>query len=161
MGSIKKPAAYEANVHPDATSMPICIFCHGLGGMRTTYSGLCGNLASKGFIVAAIEFSDKSASRTSRFIEGQRQTIEYSHGDSNDRLEDESDQEYELRRRTIQTEHRVQETLHTLSMLENLGKTGYIKNNLIKTDFKYEQFKGRINFKNNVIMGHSFGVIAI
>jgi platelet-activating factor acetylhydrolase len=60
----KKPAHYEADVYQDVSTFPVCIFSHGLGGMRTAYSGLCGNLASKGFFVVGIEFRDSSAART-------------------------------------------------------------------------------------------------
>ena len=34
---------------------PLVIFSHGLAGIRTTYSTLCTDLASHGYIVAAIE----------------------------------------------------------------------------------------------------------
>lgn len=34
---------------------PLMVFSHGLGGMRTTYSSLCTDLASHGYIVAALE----------------------------------------------------------------------------------------------------------
>ena len=34
---------------------PVIVFSHGLGGMRTTYSGICCDLASHGYVVAAVE----------------------------------------------------------------------------------------------------------
>lgn len=37
------------------TPMPLVVFSHGLAGIRTTYSTLCTDLASHGYIVAAIE----------------------------------------------------------------------------------------------------------
>jgi platelet-activating factor acetylhydrolase len=43
---------------------PLVIFSHGLGGTRSTYSSLCGEFASYGFIVCAIEHRDGSGPRT-------------------------------------------------------------------------------------------------
>ncbi len=34
---------------------PVIIFSHGLGGMRSTYSGICCDLASHGYVVASVE----------------------------------------------------------------------------------------------------------
>ena len=43
---------------------PVVMFCHGLGGSRLCYSTICGELASFGFIVVALEHRDGSAART-------------------------------------------------------------------------------------------------
>lgn len=72
----KKTPAVENGVI--SNKFPIAVFSHGLMGMRTTYSTLCGDLASNGIysrvtlneqnigmIVASIEHRDGSASRAS------------------------------------------------------------------------------------------------
>lgn len=49
---------------PAKPCFPLILFSHGLGGTRTAYSSICGEFASHGFIVCAVEHRDGSGPRT-------------------------------------------------------------------------------------------------
>lgn len=49
---------------PREPQFPLVIFSHGLGGNRTMYSSICGEFASYGFVVLAVEHRDGSGPRT-------------------------------------------------------------------------------------------------
>lgn len=49
---------------PEKPCFPLLMFSHGLGGTRTMYSSLCGEFASYGFVVCAVEHRDGSGPRT-------------------------------------------------------------------------------------------------
>ncbi|ESP03410.1 hypothetical protein LOTGIDRAFT_237716 [Lottia gigantea] len=61
------PALWQAPILKEhKRKHPVVILSHGIGGNRTTYTALCCELASQGFVVAAIEHSDGSASMALR-----------------------------------------------------------------------------------------------
>lgn len=49
---------------PKEPKFPLVLFSHGLGGTRTMYSSVCGEFASYGFVVCAVEHRDGSGPRT-------------------------------------------------------------------------------------------------
>jgi platelet-activating factor acetylhydrolase len=54
-GHLRLWAVEDAPVAESPPKLPVIVFSHGIGGIRTTYSSICTDLASHGFVVAAIE----------------------------------------------------------------------------------------------------------
>ena len=54
-GDVYVPALWQAVPLQSSTPYPVIIFSHGIGGNRTTYTTMCLELASQGFVVVALE----------------------------------------------------------------------------------------------------------
>ncbi|KAL1304910.1 hypothetical protein AAFC00_003827 [Neodothiora populina] len=60
----KPSAGPETHKDDPPPKFPLMIFSHGLGGTDTCYSSVCGEFASYGFVVVALEHRDGSGPRT-------------------------------------------------------------------------------------------------
>lgn len=74
-GDVYIPALWQAPLVDSDEKFPVVVLSHGIGGNRTTYSTFCCELASHGYVVAALEHRDGSASMTYLLRDKLRRTV--------------------------------------------------------------------------------------
>ncbi|KAI5619941.1 platelet-activating factor acetylhydrolase [Silurus asotus] len=166
-GSFKIPAAWNASFKADG-QYPVIIFSHGLGAFRTLYSAICVELASQGFIVAAVEHRDESASAT--FYYKERCETQKSHCTSRKTFQPVSDNlveewmyyralktdESEFLLRNNQVKQRADECIQALDLLVDINSGKSVQNTL-RSDFDWSKLKNCMDLCRIAVMGHSFG----
>lgn len=190
-GSDKDPTSSRDSLNagePEGnTAFPVIIFSHGLGGSRTCYSAVCGELASQGFVVVAMEHRDGSGARsyvnvprgldTEDRMTGKAKLKPYYMVDyifPKDNAQDTAPNNakgVDTGLRNAQIEMRMAEIEEAFPVLEliNKGQGGVVaKSNLRKNGnigssskgldgVNWREWAGRMSLENVTIMGHSFG----
>ncbi|XP_003387647.1 PREDICTED: platelet-activating factor acetylhydrolase-like isoform X1 [Amphimedon queenslandica] len=162
----------DTHSHTAPVSFPALVFSHGLGGSFFSYSAVCCDIASHGFIVAALEHKDGSACLARRRVpppppplanEGEEpnyqeylnEWIPFDQGSRSD---------FDLRNRQVKERSvEVQQALDILHIINETGADGIV--NMLGSDEGagcglnniLSQFKGRINTELAAVGGHSFG----
>nr|XP_032810846.1 platelet-activating factor acetylhydrolase 2, cytoplasmic isoform X2 [Petromyzon marinus] len=153
---------------------PLIIFSHGLGAFRTLYSTVCVEMASRGFIVGAVEHRDLSSSAT-YFIrpkEGEGGTAaEAAACDGEEKAALHNGEcmqevwlpyrkllpgEKEFPLRNQQVHQRADECVRGLRLLEDINEGRPIQN-VLPSGFDFQQLKGSMDLEKLSVMGHSFG----
>ncbi|XP_069584299.1 platelet-activating factor acetylhydrolase isoform X2 [Ranitomeya imitator] len=160
-GSVKCPAKMNAPFHP-GEKYPLVIFSHGLGAFRTLYSTICIALASQGFVVAAVEHRDESASATFYFRESS--SADTCQGDEEHECMEEvwlykktpkpGADEFPLRYEQVQK--RADECLRALDLMLDIN-AGKPVTNALPSNFDWSLLKDSIDVQKLAIAGHSFG----
>ena len=166
LGRVKMPCIQYAPILKVGVpeKLPVAIFSHGLGGARTTYSNICGNLASRGMVVVAIEHADGSACITAK---GDGTELPYRRPNDADIQPNETKDEYLMKFRTSQLSLRCTEVANTIETLKNLDQGDLKHQKHADLDPKLvdahnafvKTFQGRLDFNEMALIGHSFGVI--
>lgn len=140
------PTVHNADILESDKPLPIVVFSHGMGAMRTTYSTLLSDLASQGYFVAALEHRDGSASSTIN--------TDGSWTFERKILPDEV--EYEVR--NAQVGERIRDCESAVQLLQKLSKGESHEWTLFKpTDEFLASLQNRLDFARCYISGHSFG----
>ncbi|KAL3890000.1 hypothetical protein ACJMK2_002307 [Sinanodonta woodiana] len=175
-GDIYVPALWMAPLCQSADQFPVLVFSHGIGGNRTTYTTLCLELASQGFIVASIEHRDGSASMTYHLRDyfggnlndyvdsakkSKKKTLhrspsfkeEWKPFEHTDVMGIEWD---DFQYRNKQVHKRAEECVKVLNVLTALNDGRGIQN-FLGFHFNTKQFKGKLDLSKAAMVGHSFG----
>ncbi|XP_025953856.2 platelet-activating factor acetylhydrolase 2, cytoplasmic isoform X1 [Dromaius novaehollandiae] len=152
-GTCRVPASWNGPFEPGSARYPLIIFSHGLGAFRTAYSAVCTELASRGFVVAALEHRDGSASATyfcaaAAGTAAQReQWIPYSRVPPGQK---------EFPFRNEQIHQRADECVRGLRLFEDISR-GESVPNVLPGDFDLSVLQDSIDLTRVAVMGHSFG----
>lgn len=147
-GSVKIPADWNSPLRT-GEKYPLIIFSHGLGAFRTLYSAIGINIASHGFIVAAVEHRDESASATYYF-----QNESAAETGNKSWLYLKRDEEHP--QRNVQVRQRAKECSQALGLILDIDHGKPLKN-ILDLDFDVKQLKGSIDRSKIALIGHSFG----
>ncbi|KAI8297333.1 hypothetical protein K4K59_003510 [Colletotrichum sp. SAR11_240] len=159
-GSITIPAEVDVPLVPlddkSGERFPVVVLSHGQASSRTDYTHYCGELASSGVIVAAVEHRDGSGpGSVVTTPSGERRVMYLNKKEIRGGKEMEDDDLKFEQLAFRQTE--IEETIAVLRSLD-AGRGGDIfERNARKEGKDLEKWANRLNFSETVIAGHSFG----
>ncbi|XP_053254698.1 platelet-activating factor acetylhydrolase 2, cytoplasmic [Podarcis raffonei] len=157
-GSCKIPVSWDAPFKPCSHKYPLIIFSHGLGAFRTVYSAICVEMASRGFVVMALEHRDHSASAT-YFCKLDPETPDFPEAQIREEwlsYQGVPKGQKEFRFRNPQLHQRANECIRGLKLIRSID-TGKDVVNLLHTDFDLSVLKDNVDLSKVSVMGHSFG----
>lgn len=187
--SVKQESGERPKGAPEKPVFPLIIFSHGLGGTRTMYSSICGELASYGFVVCAVEHRDGSGPRS--FINNFNRQPADKHSRSQKQDYDVVDYIWPAENpadtlpnntqgvvrelRDAQTAFRLAEIEEAYKVMcriangsgqevadKNLRRKGYVGSSSIGLDgINWAQWKGRFQLSHVTACGHSFGAATV
>ena len=138
-------------------SLPVFVFSHGFASSRTDYTHYLGELASRGYVVAAIEHRDGSSPASVVMKEGAEDRVVFPirQGD----IEEQPDFNTSVFKKA-QLDFRqaeIEETVRVLHEINN-GRGGHMfKLNSRKEGRDLKAWQGRLNMGDVTLGGHSFG----
>ncbi|KAJ3192490.1 Platelet-activating factor acetylhydrolase [Irineochytrium annulatum] len=154
LGSVKMQAYKDAPLLEEAGSkIPVILFSHGLGGMRTTYCSLLTSLASRGFLVVSVEHRDGSASTSA--YDNYAEPVEYINPKPEMLAPGQHKDDFLKKLRTGQVAQRVREMKAAMELVRMLNRGDEFKN-LLGND-GMPNLKGRLDLEHVIMSGHSFG----
>jgi platelet-activating factor acetylhydrolase len=154
------PLVADEEPHGNAGGLPVIIFTHGMASSRTDYTHYCGELASRGYVVAAIEHRDGSAPGSMVMQKNQATQIIKHFGLADVVLDGEDKTMTKDDFKKTQLAFRQAEIEETVRVLRKInigqGQSVY-KSNPRGEGADLAQWKGRLDTQEMVMAGHSYG----
>lgn len=171
VGSTKIPAKVDVPLHGtratyrdydtavptdqyDLPEFPVIVFSHGMASSRTSYTQYCAELASRGFVVAAVEHRDGSGPGSLIMRGSSRSKVTHISPEQLDPVPEIGEfKAMQLAMRQAE----VEETLRVLRVI-NSGKGHEIfKGNARLEGHDLGEWQGRLNLRQAIVAGHSYG----
>jgi platelet-activating factor acetylhydrolase len=157
-GTVKTYMDYDAE-HPiddyGLPDFPVIVFSHGMASSRTSYTQYCGELASRGFVVAAIEHRDGTGPGS--IIMSADGTSHIRFHVSQDQVEPRPDTpEFKLMQLAMR-QAEVEETVRVLTQINDGLGSELFKANPRREGTDLAAWRGRLKMDRMVIGGHSYG----
>ena len=157
-GTVKTYNNYETE-HPiddyGLPTFPVIVFSHGMASSRTDYTQYCSELASRGYVVAAIEHRDGSGPGTLITQKNGTSTARFHF--SNTDLNPEPDMADFKVMQLAMREAEIEETVRVLRLLNRGSGDLLYKTNPHDEGKDLAEWRGRLNLDRMVVGGHSYG----
>jgi platelet-activating factor acetylhydrolase len=178
------PAYVDVPIAPPGSSnapFPVLVWSHGDAGLRTFYSHLVGEIASRGAVVAAIEHRDGSCPATvemkkdefvrnvtyfgvgdvsyvsnSTFFTPVAMLFGIGEADGYDNRPPMSNDTFKFAQRALR-QAEVEETINVLRNISNGNATAVFSANSRNEGQNLTSFQNRLDFGRLMLGGHSFG----
>lgn len=162
VGNNRIPAEVDASLlhekegsGPGQRMHPVIVFSHGMASGRTSYTQYCGELASRGYVVAAIEHRDGSGpGSVVVHPDGTSDTVFHigTH-DVHPHLETSEFKAKQLGMRQVE----VEETVRVLRAINSGKGQAVFEGNSRAEGSTLADWEGRLDMERVVIGGHSYG----
>ncbi|KAL0935572.1 paf-acetylhydrolase family member [Colletotrichum truncatum] len=159
-GTITIPAEVDVPLLPlneeTKDKFPVVVLSHGQASSRTDYTHYCGELASSGVVVAAIEHRDGSGPGSIVTTANGERRVMYLNKKELEGGKGMEDDEFKFEQLAFR-QAEIEETIAVLRSLEAGKGVEVYKTNARKEGKDLDQWENRLNFSQTVIAGHSLG----
>ncbi|KAH7037485.1 platelet-activating factor acetylhydrolase, isoform II-domain-containing protein [Microdochium trichocladiopsis] len=158
--------------HPDSARYPVVVFTHGMASSRTDYTHYCGELASRGYIVAAIEHRDGSSPGSLVMREGKpgEEAILFKLEDvvlpagstsASSSEEKEVDIDSFKKAQLAFRQAEIESVVETLQQINAGEGAKVLASNSRLEGTHLPQWSGRLNTDAMILAGHSYGATGV